>query len=310
MIHAGVLTNPRSRRNLAGAQPTPAPAGVQVEVSRGLETLDEELARLAAARIDLLVIDGGDGTVREVLTRAPRCFTAGMPRIAVLPSGKTNVLAHDLGAPRGWTLEQALASAERGGVASRSPLEVLRPGATSPDLRGFVFGAAAYVRASELAQTGHRLGIFNNLSVAATLAAAVLQTLTGRDDRGWRAGERLALGFDGEAPCEQQLFLLLASTLERLPMGLAPFGAGTRGLRALTVEAPPRRLAAALPPVLAGRSPAWLEAAGYRRHALEIFDLRLPSSFVLDGETYPGGELTVRRGAPLQFVTPVGSETP
>ena len=51
-------------------------------------------------------MDGGDGTLREVLTALPGAF-ATPPLLAVLPSGKTNILALDLGTPHGWTLEAA-----------------------------------------------------------------------------------------------------------------------------------------------------------------------------------------------------------
>lgn len=305
MIRAGVIINPRSRRNReAGLAEPPSIAGVHVEVSSGRSMLDAALARLAAQQIELLVIDGGDGTVREILTRAPRHFPNAMPAIAILPSGKTNALALDLGAPRGWTLQQALASAEAGRRTRRSPIEVLRAGEAEPFVRGFLFGAAAYLRGIQMAQQTHRMGAFNDLAIALTLTAAVGRTLIGRDDRGWRAGETMRLGCDGEPGTDQNLFLLMASTLESLPMRLKPFGSGAPGLKMLTVEAPPRRLAAALGPMLWGMEADWLEAVGYRRRRPLSFDVSLGSQFILDGEAYEGGELTVRTGPPLEFVAP------
>ena len=60
----------------------------------------------------------------------------------------------------------------------------------------------------------------------------------------------------------------------------------------------------ALPILLAGRDARWLPAAGYRRADAETLALSLDGDFVLDGEIYPGGELTLRRGEPLEFVAP------
>ena len=302
-IRTGVIHNPRSRWNRRGG-PRPTRDGVLEAAPATREALDEALARFAAEGLDLLVIDGGDGTVREVLTRAPSHFRQGLPRLAVLPSGKTNALALDLGAPMGWTLEAAMEAAGRGRVTHRAPLEVTRLGAEAPLVRGFIFGAGVYVRATELAQRTHRLGAFNSLAVALTLAAAAVQTLAAGPGSHWRAGVPMRLQC-GDAPAEPKpVFLLLASSLERLPLDVKPFGPPGPGLKTLTVEAPPRRLLRALPPLLAGDEPAWLEAAGYRRGVAGAFDVQLDSRFVLDGESFAGGQLRVAEGAPLAFGAP------
>ncbi|HKR89689.1 MAG TPA: diacylglycerol kinase family protein [Phenylobacterium sp.] len=304
MKRAGVIHNPKSRHN-RGA---PAPVGsdaVLVEAPRGRQALDETLARFATERLDLLVIDGGDGTVREVLTRAPRHFTDGLPALAVLPSGKTNALAFDLGAPPGWSIKAALGCAREGRFRSRRPLEVFRPGQAAPLVRGFIFGAGAFVRATDLAQRTHRLGAFEEAAVGLTLGGAVFRTLFGGPRSGWRAGEPMRISTGEAAPYAGDVFLLLASTLERLPLGVQPLGPPDRGrMRSLAVEAPPRRLLQALPRLLSGAETPWLAQAGYHQRVDERIDVALDTSFVLDGETFPGGELSLRLGAPLQFVTP------
>lgn len=305
MIRAGLILNPRSRRNrAAGRAEPPAREGVLSAAPATRAALTAALAEFAAAKVDLLVIDGGDGTVREVLTCAAEPFGARLPPLAVLPSGKTNALALDLGAPRGWSLDAALESARAARIARRRPIDVFRAGDPAPLGRGFLFGAGVFVRATELAQRTHRLGAFDDLAIGLTLAAALTRTLFGGARGPWRVGEAMRLKVDGGAAEALQLSLLLASTLERLPLDLKPFGPAAEGLKALTVAAPPRRLAAALPPLLAGRSPAWLEPAGYRRLRPQSLELSLPSGFVLDGELFPGGDLTVRAGAPLAFVVP------
>src|SRR3546814_18768147 len=63
--------------------------------SSDLETLE----RIAAEGVDLLVVDGGDGTVRDVISAAPAAFGDRMPRMAILPSGQTNALAPAPGVP-------------------------------------------------------------------------------------------------------------------------------------------------------------------------------------------------------------------
>jgi hypothetical protein len=304
MRRAGVIHNPKSRRN----RRAPAPNGsddVLVEAPRGRQALDETLAQFSTEKLDLLVIDGGDGTVREVLTRAPRHFKDGLPALAVLPSGKTNALAFDLGAPDGWSIKDALQSAREGKRRTRRPIEVFRADEDVPLVRGFIFGAGAFVRATDLAQRTHRLGAFEEVAVGLTLGVAALRTLLGGPRSGWRAGEPIRIGFGDAPPQSGDAFLLLASTLERLPLGVQPLGPPDRGrMRSLAVEAPPRRLLRALPRLLSGAETPWLAEAGYHQRVDERIEVALDTSFVLDGETFPGGAISLRLGAPLQFVTP------
>lgn len=306
MNRVGVIHNPRSRRNSGAGEQPPPPESVIVETPHSHDELDAVLARFAAMGLDLLVVDGGDGTVRDVLTQASKHFTDGLPTMAVLPSGKTNALALDLGAPRDWPLVAALESARKGRKRARRPLEVIRDGEATPLARGFIFGAGAFVRATDLAQRTHKMGAFEGLAVGLTLGAVTFQTLFGGRHSGWRDGEPMRLGFAGEPRQPTDVFLILASTLERLPLGVQPFGPPESGglLRSLTVEAPPKRLLTALPMILSGADAPWLEGAGYRRRALEHFEAALETRFVLDGEVYAGGQLDVRAGAPIEFVTP------
>jgi hypothetical protein len=75
-------------------------------------------------------------------------------------------------------------------------------------------------------------------------------------------------------------------------------------MRTLVVDAPPRRLVQALPPLFRGGEVDWLEDAGYHRRTVAAFDVVLDSRFVLDGEAFAGGELHVGRGPELEFVKP------
>jgi hypothetical protein len=304
-MRAGLIINPNSHRNRrAGVVPKGALDGVITEAPPSLDELDGALARLADSRIELLAVDGGDGAIREVLTRAHSHFPTGLPPIAVLPSGKTNALAVDLGVPRIWGLGEALESARRGAIQTRTPLEILRPGAPIPYARGFLFGAGAFRRATLLAEHAHRAGVVGGLAVGMTLAAAAVRTVLGGRRGPWSAGEPIKLEDAAIPQLGHNLFLVLASTLQRLPLGLRPFGPAGAGVRGLAVDAPPRRLAAALPALLSGAQPRWLARAGYHRWRTQSFAASLSDGFVLDGEVFPGGDLTVRAGPPLELVTP------
>jgi hypothetical protein len=302
-MRAGVIRNPKSYRNRRNMAWAAAPEGTLFAKPRTKDALVQALQEFAANDVDLIVVDGGDGTVRDVLTRIPAAFGERQPRLAVVPSRKTNVLAEDLGTPPEWTVEEALRSGmdPRGARKLRPCVEVIRRDG-GDRRRGFIFGAGAYVRATRLAQSAHRLGAFGSMAVGLTLAASVGQSIAGRNDRGWRAGEAIRLELSDGAVLDQPQFLVIASTLERLPLRLKPFGPPRPGLKSLAIAAPPRRLLAAMKPLWKGDDPAWLEPAGYVRRDGSIA-LAFHGEYVLDGEAYPAGDLLVRPGPVLEFVT-------
>src|SRR3546814_6076091 len=63
------------------------------------------------------------------LFRSPAAFGDRMPRMAILPSGKTNALALDLGVPLDWAVADVVEAAARGQFVRRAPIEIYRDGA-------------------------------------------------------------------------------------------------------------------------------------------------------------------------------------
>lgn len=302
-LRIGVIHNIRARHNISRHAPRVV-AGCEHAMPRSHDELEIVLANFAAQGVNALIIDGGDGTVRDVMTVAAQHYAGDVPRLAIVPSGKTNALALDLGIPGGWTTEDAVAAVRSGGLQERSPIEIWRAGQPAAALRGFIFGAGAFVRATALAQTTHRLGAFNGMAVGLSIAGAVAQTIFGRRDNPWRRGEPMRVAPAGGAVIEAAQYLLLGSTLTRMPLGVRPFGAPRGGLKMLRIDASPRRMLAVLPSLLGGSNSAWLAQAGYHREDAERIGLRLDGDFILDGEVFPGGEITLRQGAPLRFVLP------
>ncbi len=310
-IRTGIICNPKSHRNRSSVEATrPFVSGTVLAVTpRTQSELAQVLADFAQHQIELLVIDGGDGTIRDVMTAAAKVWTGATPRVAIVPSGKTNALALDLGIPDDWTLDQALTAARTGRGVVRRPVTIDRAG-TDKRLAGFLFGAGAFVQATALAQRTHRAGAFKGVAVGLALTWAILQTLFGRASGEWRVGDRMRIRYAPghttatQADTDRNRYILLASTLTRMPLGVRPFGDPRDGLKTLLVDAPPRWLAAAAPLIVAGSPAAWLDGAGYHRIDAPSFALSLASDFILDGEVYPGGDLIVGQGPEITFVVP------
>lgn len=280
------------------------PASVLHAAPETKAELDRTLAAFARDRVDTIVINGGDGTVRDVLSLAHRHFREAMPRVALVPSGKTNALAIDLGISADWSARDVLGSLHRWKTVTRSPLEIRYDGAEEVRLRGFLFGTGAFVRATNLAQSVHRAGAFNGLAVGMSLAGAIAQTLFGGADNVWRQGDAVTIELPDGRAIDRSFYMLLGSTMERLPLGLKPFGPERPGLKLLGVDAHPRRLLRSLPALLSGSERQSLFDAGYRRVDVDTFRLRIDSPFVLDREAFRGGDLGISHGAPIDFLAP------
>lgn len=308
----GLIRNPRSRHNLSTDTRIARRDDVLAAAPRTRAELRDVLASFAARGIDLLVIDGGDGTIRDVLTCAGDFWGNDWPRIAILPSGKTNALAIDLGVPAGWTFDDALAAASGGRIVHRSPLEIAPRGSAGLAVRGFLFGGGNFVDATALAQHTHRAGVFNALTVVLATIGAIGSTLFGTANSKWRRGSRIALRYtDGVVAMngagthtDANRYVMLASTLERFPAGLKPFGHTRPGMKTLVVDAPTRALAVVAPALLSGSEARWIEQRGYHRIDADAVEIDLEAGFILDGETFPGGAYTLRRAVPLRFVAP------
>ena len=130
----GVIHNARARHNIGRPLPLVI-AGCEHVMPLTHQELHDVLADFVATGLDALIIDGGDGTVRDILSVMARYFPGFAPRIALVPSGKTNALALDLGVPMDWTIAQAI-DASGAEDASDRRLQWPRGGDVDPGRRG------------------------------------------------------------------------------------------------------------------------------------------------------------------------------
>jgi diacylglycerol kinase family enzyme len=103
MVAVALLSNPRSTGNRDMLPRIRAfcagrPDMFHYEVEH-VSQIAEALESIARVRPKVLVINGGDGTVQATLTELYNGgqFGRELPPVAVLPNGKTNLIALDLG---------------------------------------------------------------------------------------------------------------------------------------------------------------------------------------------------------------------
>src|SRR5690606_22102676 len=124
----GIVRNPRSHRNKGLPPELEHCSNILTETPKSREALRDSLLDFATRGIDYLVVDGGDGTVRDVLTCGADIFGETWPALIVLPKGKTNALAVDLGLPNHWSLAEAMVAARSGDVVHRRPMKITAKG--------------------------------------------------------------------------------------------------------------------------------------------------------------------------------------
>ncbi|WP_298306718.1 diacylglycerol kinase family protein [uncultured Erythrobacter sp.] len=309
----GVIYNPRSHGNKGADFDCGMSPQVFIAKPGDRSQLPEALAEFASQGIDLLVINGGDGTVRDVLTSGASIFGDNWPALAVLPKGKTNALTVDLGVPKGWSLQEAIDAFEAGSRVRRRPIEIT-PIGSRPEARvlGFILGAGAFTTATTAGQSAHKLGAFNSMAVAAAIVMGVAQWFFASRENAWRRGSKMTIGLGvKDVPMEHSGVgdpewrqLLFASTLQELPAGMKPFGKILEGLKLAVTDQISRRSALTLIKMMRGETPDGIREKGFHQLSTSQFSLRIDDSFILDGEAFPPGEYRIGQGPELEFVAP------
>jgi diacylglycerol kinase family enzyme len=306
----GVVRNPRSHRNRGAPAQDPADSEVPIVAPANRGELSQALARFADERIDVLIVDGGDGTLREVLTRGAPIFGERWPRLMVLPKGKTNALAIDLGMPGKFPLADALRAAPHARIVKRRPI-LIDPEAGGRQVLGFILGAGVFNAAIAAGQVAHRFGAFQGFAVAVTALFGIVQALFGIGRSPWRELSGLQIGTEHmqDVPHSRhgrigQRFAAGFSTLGRFPLGMRPFAGAGEGIRYLVVDAPLRRVVALVPAILMGLDRRFLRRLGVHRGAADSFTLALDGRFILDGEPFAPGRYQLRLGPELDFLVP------
>lgn len=99
----GIIANPHSqlnKRSPAGLGVLQSIAGQKgiFTITRDLDHLDETLKSYRDQRIELLAINGGDGTISQAITRMIAIYgKRKLPKLAVLRGGTMNLVAAQLG---------------------------------------------------------------------------------------------------------------------------------------------------------------------------------------------------------------------
>ncbi len=279
----------------------------------GIENLPNVLSDFAQKEVDVVAVNGGDGSVAAVMTELRRGKAFGrLPKLGILPGGMTNMTAADVGMK--GSLPKALArlldmaeSNQDPQVISRSALR-LTIGNQDYPIYGMFFGAAAICRAIELCRRLiHPLKLESEVAAGATLILLLLRrALFGGDGDTVFRGDPMQIDCGDESREEGERLLVLVTTLERLVMGSRPFwGKGKGALHYTSVAFPPSQLARSVFPLLYGGVDRRLPNDDYASRKIDRISFRMACAFTLDGELFeasPDQPVVLEDGGQFEFL--------
>jgi diacylglycerol kinase (ATP) len=269
------------------------PDVVHVETDSA-RVLPEAIAELERHDIDVLVTNGGDGTLQFTLSELLRDpARERLPAIAPLRGGRTNMTSTDLGADpkpaRGLLRLLEAADADRlGSLVVPRPVLRVRSSRRECDQYGMFFGAGLIYRAIGVVHRVFPPGRSQGLLGAGLVTGALVSKLLFKPTRGILTPDKCHVRIDGREVADAELYLLISTTLDRLFLRMNPFwGSGPGGVRLTAVASRAQRLARAAPGILAGRPPVWVRAApGFTSERSERAEIRMSCGFTVDGELF------------------------
>jgi diacylglycerol kinase (ATP) len=254
-----------------------------------LSDLPAAVETLLADGVELLGINGGDGTIHLVLSALWRA-SAGqpLPALAFIPSGTTNMSARDIngGVVSARKALDAMLTAAAGNATTvpRHLLHVHCTGA-EPQL-GLCLGMGAVVRGIEYCHERiFSLGLRDEWATGVALLRAGWGIA--RRESVFADGVPLDISIDGEHH-ESRASIFLISALAELMLGIRPFwGGGEEPLRVTLVREHAHRFMRSFPDLLRGRPvPHLTEAAGYLSRRGHTIEIRGECPYTIDGEIY------------------------
>ncbi len=312
----GVIINPLSGGNLSGLEGVRnAIADYPAAFSRDVETPEDisaALADFARKGVNLLAVNGGDGTVQAVLTTLfhHRPFET-LPLLVILQSGTTSMIAGDVGArgSREINLRKLFSWVADGSgeplIMQRPILRVQTPGVGVHC--GMFFGAAGVFEGILHCRSNlHTKGLKGEVGPGLTFIRFLWDMACKKNNASISAPITVAV--DDSPPQQLDCAVLLISTLERLLFGFHPFWSRETGpLHYTAVRSRPKHLLRALPSIVRGRKGRHVTTQnGYFSHNAKQIRLNLDSGFTLDGQLYrtaaPEDTIVIQSGGTATFL--------
>ncbi|WP_242346010.1 diacylglycerol/lipid kinase family protein [Anaeromyxobacter terrae] len=309
----GIVNNPRSRRNrsdprIAGRlRALLGDDGEVIDASTPAE-LARAVARFRAAEIDVLGVNGGDGTAHVVLTAFARAYGAApLPRLLPLRGGSMNTVAHGhhiRGRPE-RILREVLVRRRAGHPLRTVERDLLAISADDgPPMYGFIFGTGAVVAFLE---AYYATGRTSPATAAALVVRAIGSAIAGGPfAEALVQRQRLRVVTDGDEWPDVEYLALVAGTTPDIGFGFKAFARCAEqpgSFHAIGLTAGLLPLALSLPRIRRGAP--WRRALAQDEVARELVAEGDGIRFTVDGDLYAAqARVRVATGPGIAIVVP------
>jgi diacylglycerol kinase family enzyme len=305
----GVITNPRSKANLRDPKKMRqlgyllGSAGSPY-ATKTLDDLYRAAEEFKQADIDILGINGGDGTIHVTLTAFAQVYgDSPLPRVAILPGGTLNTIAAGIGlrGKPGDVLYEVIERYHQGEELRCVERNLLRVG----DKVGFIFGnglvanflEAYYATGKPSPATGAKL-------VAHAVLGAIFRTaLAKRLFKRW-VGQ---VSVDGEGWARHDFSTITGATVTEIGIGFKPFYRTLERpdhFAILGIHCSPVSLALELGRIHRGQAIRRDKVISQVARTVTLASEE-PFSYTIDGDLYSGArELTLSAGPRVKLVLP------
>lgn len=318
MVCVALLSNPKSTGNRQSLPRVRSYCASNPDIFHYEVEHVEQIGRAfqTIARVDpvVIVINGGDGTVQASLTELYQGehFKGRVPPIAVLPNGKTNLIALDLGIHGDpiKALERIVAIAKAGvddHVVARELIALSDGQVGSRPVLGMFLGGAGLADYMLYCRNQiYPLGLSNGLSHFITAMAVLVSLLFGISARFLPPSSKpVSISLIRDGQLAGRFSVLIVTTLERLLLGVQPGDSRRGNMKLMAVDQN-------LPALLRLMWASIFKRVGKRQmqgiHLEQGDTIRIEgnhSSVILDGELFEASEgkpIVLRSTQPVPFL--------
>ncbi|QCE32113.1 hypothetical protein FAI41_00070 [Acetobacteraceae bacterium] len=276
--------------------------------------LNQVIQTFKQKKINHIIISSGDGTISRVMTAIDNIYTQNnFPKLTILPSGNTNLIAYDIHAMRRdvkYLLDIAHQKIKLSSVFRRT-LKISFPDDERSAQLGMFGGAGFFETAVNCSRNEIENLAPHRSAILGTILKKTIEIITSKKERNKHyQGVEMPWKNIEFQHFSKDIFFTVFTPLKSLPYGMWPFWcegeSRLEGFNYLRVSSFPNRFPKAILPLMRGKIPFWIKKnKDYQSSKTSYISAELKANFILDGEFIApsrNGKIKIELGPEIEFL--------